>query len=507
MENIYFLPFDKPLNAWDNVINSILTLRKQKEGKIDINDIDIFNSLKEWLLDKKDPLAFLITLELILTIRANVEKKDETFFIQNEYYDFLNEVLTNLMFIDKENIPERTKLIGVLWRIRLLLARYYLKYIDLNLEDNLNDDQKVALSWWMARQLCNVLIQYTNNLEINSKMKWLESQIKNIIEPQLDLIGFSHLFRNEEKNISLNRYNTLEGHHLLTTATLALLIPYVDDANNQNIIFKGLIYPTESLSSEIIEEFIEKLNLHIILGDGQVVIDKKSELPVLWNIPLCKSVPLFLKKYYAKSFDLLGKEKIQIIQLAESIKLPDFLDLELPNLFKYIKNKNGAILTIILSSLKKYLYISGEMPKKSDILKKRNTLINDINNLNQIWSDICIPILGQIFYKLQIFNELDWCETFSKLFKKLNYSQFSEKIINNLITDLVAVILLGGDFKLFKSFSNLKNENKHVRNSLIGIKRILEYLFPQVTVEYRENVRKILNELENLPVSNNKEFL
>lgn len=387
------------------------------------------------------------------------------------------------------------------------MARYYIKYIDLNIKENLEDEKKIALAWLMARELESSVVQSLKDLNIKDKILTIEQNTKRVIERQENLIGFTHLFEDQRQYVSPGRYCTLEIRYLLASAALSMLAPGDKRDKEEIAPLTGLKQPATALSIELRDEIINKLMIHTMLGDGQIPIDVESELPLLWNFPLCISAPAFLRNYYENAIDFLGEEKTGVIKLAENVSQSNFLDTELINIPQYIKEKRGLLLAVTLASLKAFVFTRGKMPEGATVFEENKMLGREISGLEDNWAAPSLSILAKIMSGLQAAGDFNWARVIGKLFEKIDYSSCSEQTIEWVVPELIGVVLLGCDYSLLGPVFKRKASDKRVRRALGYVKISLEYSFPRVPGAYRENIRRVLNDLEDIPIPEEEEAL
>ena len=244
-----------------------------------------------------------------------------------------------------------------------------------------------------------------------------------------------------------------------------------------------------------------------MLGDGQIPIDVESELPLLWNFPLCISAPAFLRNYYENAIDFLGEGKVGVIKLAESVSQTNFLDTELINIPQYIKEKQGLLLSVTLASLKAFVFTRGKMPEGATVFEENEMLGRAISELEDNWAAPCLSTLAKIVGRLQAAGDFNWSKIISKLFETIDYSLCSKQTIEWVVPELIGVVLLGCDYSLLAPIFKRKASDKRVRRALGYVKISLEYSFPRVPGTYRENIRRILNDLEDIPFPEEEEAL
>jgi tetratricopeptide (TPR) repeat protein len=508
LENVYFVPAGSPLNPW-RILNHVFRIPKTrkktdkdyKKIKGIVTSTDILDAVRKWVDSKEDPLAYLMAFELVLNARAMAEEEEGSAFTGDDFYQYLDRLLELVLNEEKiDTQKEKTKLIHAVWQMRIRLAQYYLKYIDLNIKQSLEDEKRIALAWWMARELESSIIQSLTNLSIRDKILTIENNTKGVIERQKNLIDFTHLFEDQRHCVSPGRYCTLESKHLLASATLSMLFPLNTQIKDENLTFKGLRQPGPALSVELRDEIISKLIFHTIWGDGQITLDVRNEISLLWNFPFCISAPAFLRAYYEDAIDFLGEEKMEVIKLAERVSQSNFLDTELINIAQNIKKKRGLLLAVTFASLKVFVFMHGKMPEGAKVFEKNEMLAREISQLEDTWTPYCLSMLAKTMSRLQAAGVFNWSKIISKQFEKIDYTLCSEQTIELVASELIGVVLLGCDYSLLNPVFKIKASDKRVRMVLGHIKLSLEYAFPRVPGAYRENIRRVLNDLEDIPI-------
>ena len=502
MENIYFVPVTYPFNPW-KVISKQLRLCEEAG----LSGTTIFHALKEWLNSSEDLLAYLVALEMILNVscRAQKEKKGEqNFFIGSDFFEFLDNLFNTLLSSTEEDSWQNSNYVHkkrqVAWRMKITMSRYFLRYIDLNDKRAIDDEKKVGMAWWMAKKLSTSVFHACRKLIVQDQITFIE-EIEKDFKKRDDRIGLPHLFLDQRGWYSLARYSTLYDRDLLSLAALAIIMPNENYNSDECTAFKGLKEPT-ALSPEIRDKIINKLIIPALHGDGQIPKDKKNQLPLSWNISLCFSIPTLFRAYYGDAIDFLGEEKMQIIKFAEAVSDPRYLETELVTLPQFIKNQEMHRVAGALASLKIFIFIQGKIPDGADIFKKNEALARDISQTdNDKLGRFCLTTLVHILGRLQASGNIKWSEIIGNLFRQIDYSKCSDSIVRDLVPDLFGVVLLGADYSLLQPIFEVKVSDKRIRQALKFVKEGLEHNFPYIPGIYKENVRKALNDLEDIPTS------
>lgn len=491
-DNLYFIPVAPPLNPWKIINHVILTPAANKQYN---SSKLIYFAARDWLKNKKDdPFANLMVLDLILNARAAATEEERTIFTDSEFYKMLDECLNILIFSDKETSKrESIETIQTVWSIRQILARYFVKYLDLHDDGHINEERKIIVAWWMAGKLVRSLRELS--ITHTKQLDWLNF-IKQKIDEKENVIGLKHLFTDKRKKYSLSRYTTLRGRDLLAACVMSMLSP---DREGLNYVspFKGIQNPVPALDSNLRDDIIGILMLHFLLGEGQMDLDdvKNLQLPILWNLPICVSTPAFLREYYGDALDFLGKKKTEVINMAEAQTHEDFLKKEVSKVPDYLRENDGGKVAVALASLSTYLLTSGKMPEVAAIFRENEYLLKDISTLDEAYQKASISVATDILDRLYASGETEWTGILEKQLYHIDYAACSKNTIEWIVPALIGIFLRSGSHKILEPIIHLKKSNKIVRESLSRIKTVLENIFPYIPQNNRENIRKVLNEL------------
>lgn len=494
LDNVYFVPVSPPLNpasiiisAWENIIDKNL---------VTPISIEIFTSTKSWVKGKTDPLAYLIALELILYARATSEKAEQNFFSQEEFYLTFDDLFEKLLLLEDNDVPAAIKMMKAVWEMRKCLTRYYLMYLDLHDDTEMQDDKKIALAWWMAREVSAAIVASVQTLEEVDAAVWIKKQTDDVLADQEVNLKFTHRIADRRNLLSLGRYYTLgENVSPITITTLSLFWP---DNKAGKLSLDSLKTPTTILTPEIRNKIIDQLSIYTFLGDGQLSEQTKSELSFLWEIPLCKTAPRILREYYGDAIDLLGVEKLKAIEFAEMTSRDDFLEKELKGLPEYVQQKADIPVVVTLSALKSYITSRGHVPDVADTFKNNTSLAVNISRFNTETGWASILVMTQLLVRLYAAGNYQWANIFEDQLSQINYEKCKGRILDQVLNTLVGAVLMGCSYSILKPIILLKTGNKDIRQSLAGVKVGLEYVFPRVPGEYQENARKILNDLADI---------
>ena len=490
-ENVYFIPAAPPMNPW-NIINHVI-LNPAANKQYNSSKL-IYFAVRDWLKNKQDdPFANLMALDLILNARAAATEEERSIFTDSEFYKLLDECLNILIFADIETSKQKSiEIIQIIWSIRQILARYFIKYLDLHDDGNINEERKILMAWWMAGKLVRSLRELS--ITHTKQLDWLNS-IKQKIGEKDNVIGLKHLFTDKRKKYSLSRYTTLRGRDLLASCVMSMLSP-TREGSNYVSPFKGIKNPVQALDSNLRDDIIGILMLHFLLGEGQTDLDDISnlQLPILWNLPICVSTPAFLREYYSDALDFLGQEKKDVINRAEEQTHEDFLKNEVSKVPAYLRENDGGKVAVALASLSTYLLTSGNMPEVAAIFRENEYLLKDISALDEAYQKASLIVATDMLDRLYASGETEWTAILEKQLYHINYAECSKSTLEFIVPSLIGIFLKSGSHKILEPIIHLKTSNKIVRESLSRIKTVLENIFPYIPQNNRENIRKVLNE-------------
>jgi len=497
LKEVYFLPFSAPLNPW-NIIKNSNPFHKDST----FNNVHLLESTSEWIKDKDDPMAYLVALDVILNLRTRIKGDEEEPFKSDKFYNLLDSLFKNLLLEDddvQKKIFSATKVHAV-WRMRKELAKYYTQYIDLNTSEDIEDERRVIAAWWMAREVANAILEssFYVNMSLEDQIEWINEKTDKVLKTQTANIHFSHLYKIKLKHLSPSRYYTFHGTIQLPAATLALLM--MQDSQGEQNALNGLMKPSKALSSKYRDAIISNLHSRVALGEGQLYSKEKPRLPILWNTSICYSAPSFLKAYYGDALTYLGKDKVQLIQFVENLTAPDFLNRELLNLSDELKKLEGASILLLITSLKVYVLTHGEMPEKATVIRDNTNIVQQICKLEEPLNWYCISNLSLSFRHLLSAGDLEWSETINQLFSKIEYDECNQNVIETIVLSLTDFVILGQNISIMKPIFDKITSNKYVRKTLGRLKPMLQYTYPLVSVEHREQIKEILNQIEDIPI-------
>ena len=505
LENVYFIPY-----VANNEVYSMFKDIKIKKSNILINkNIENYNLeiIKKWFNKvKEDHFARLLILEFVLGMRSEIKDIEEK-FTNADFYEFLDSnfkiLLSSSETQDKSGNSEIV-FMRLIWQLRVALARYFLRYIDLNSQKDFNDERKIVIAWWMAKKTtCSILeIVKKENFTIEEKSNYLKGILDSLIE-KFEIMRLRHYFYDINNPFSSSRYLMFNTVDLLSYATIAL---FSIRKRNKNNILKGLIHPAKALSEEIRNMIIKKLINDILLGNGQLSVNSET-LQLLWNNSLCDTVPILLEEYYGDALSYLGQKinnKIEkakeINSLAFSVSAKKYLNQELPNLPKYINTNNQSGCLLVINSLKVFIlsHKESEFPDGLKIFKKDNSILKKLSQFENPWAYYSCLAFSQILLSLQSRRCKPWLVPFYDQFKKIKYHSCDIETTDLMAEYLIIIILIGGDYDILDPLLSLKHKDRNIRDLLRKKRQGLEYIFPFVPSGSRDNLRKLLNDLCNV---------
>lgn len=495
LEECFFVPLGPPLNPWRFIEDFI---KKKK-----ISNKSALSLLKRWIQENNDPLAYLIGLEVVLNLRARAEENEINEFKDKIFFEFLTQ-LFEVLFLERredavmdkhlfENIRER-------WLFRTKLSRYYLMYIDLNFNKPMEDECKVMLAWWMAREFEKTLIE-NSRLLFEQQTLWLIQNIE-LIEGQTSF-KIEHLIKHKRKGLSVSRYHTLVKAPTLTALTLAIIAP---NTNNSSTLI-GLKKPTIAFRPNFTNAILNALPKETLFGEEHIPSVQYQKFRFLWESPFCSSAPRFLRTYYDNDFELLGEEKVNIVILAETISDSDFLKSKLPNLLDMSDEEKNVFAPFLLSSLDAYVQLHGEMPSEASVFEKNRMLIKDIMHINPPFSPFCFQKVASIFDKLISVGDSKWVAVFREQLENLDYSELASSSDSTrlvILEHVLNVVISGYDLSILYPIIFRRQDSKAIREILSRVKSELESIFIRIPIENRENVRKFLNQIADVPAISSK---
>jgi len=510
LENVYFIPY-----VADNEVYSMFKdIKRKTSNKLIKENAEVYNLeiIKKWLNKvKEDHFARLLTLEFILCMRSEIKVVEKN-FSDADFYDFLDsnfKILLSSSETQDQSGNSEIVFMRLIWQLRVELARYYLRYIDIdsqgiNSQRDFDTERNIGIAWWMAKKTTYSILEIVKkeNFTTEEKSDYLK-RILDSLEEKFEITRLRHYFFDINKPFSSSRYLVFNAKDLLSYATTAL---FSIRKRNKNNILKGLMHPAKALSEEIRDMIIKKLINDILSGNGQLSINSET-LQFLWNNSLCNTIPILLEKYYGDALSYLGQkinDKIakakEINSLAHAVSAKKYLNKELPNLPKYINDNNQSSCLLVINSLKVFIlsHEESEFPDELKIFKKDSLILEKLSQFENPWAHYSCLAFSQILLSLQSRRCKPWLIFFSEQFKKIKYQSCDIEVINLMVEYLIITVLIGGDRNILDPLLSLKHKDKKIRDLLRKKKQVLEYIFSFVPLGSRDNLRTLLNELYNV---------
>ena len=187
------------------------------------------------------------------------------------------------------------------------------------------------------------------------------------------------------------------------------------------------------------------------------------------------------------------------MDLASSVSTDDFLEQSLLQIPESIEENHGPVVTIVLASLYVYLCVNGRIPDNVSVFKDKQTELSNIWKLNEPFDWQSHLILANILMQLQLWGDFESAKDIENIFHQIDYSTFSNST-HDVIGEIISAILLGADYSLLLPILEKKNTDKKIRRDLKELKSWLSQIFSVAPGSYRETIRKILNDLKDIPL-------
>jgi predicted Zn-dependent protease len=500
LDNAYFVPYLYSKNIYEIVKDSIKNLSCK----------DILENTRQWLDSvKEDHLAWLLAMELILSVRADSKIEEQTDFTSEDFFKFLDEIFSTLLLADNPLAKVSPKadcheaLMQVIWTLRKELASYYLCYLDINMQSSFDDERKVLLAWWMAKKTLLSILKSCERLTTEGKTLYVSS-ILSKKQNDFSLMKFRRQFINVNSNFTSSRYLTINKSDLLSYAVCSLFLVDEREGIGSNKALKGLRFPKDALASKISGVILNKLSEDIITGNSQL-LEGESSRYLRWTISLARSVPSFFRNYYGDALKFLG-EKVgkdlgfaeKICEIAEITQAKDFLNSELPKIQEYINNNQEPFATLLISSLKVFLlsHSESEYPQELQIIKTNETILKQMCGFSKPLAFSNCMAFSEILLFLQSKRDHDWLPYFCKQFQEIDYEACEPEVSELIISYLIIFVLTNGDYSVLTPFLNAKKlGNRKIKDVVLKMSPVLESFLSYVPLNSRENYRRILNDL------------
>ncbi|MCK4764984.1 MAG: hypothetical protein KAW12_22485 [Candidatus Aminicenantes bacterium] len=324
------------------------------------------------------------------------------------------------------------------WKIRSKFAHYYLKYIDLENHKNLNDEKKIMLAWWMAREAEQAMMNNIPGISIKQENHWLDKSILLNVAGTIDKIKLKHFFNAKKRKRSVSRYLTLFGSTSLIEITMALLYSQADTQYLFQVIHRTTFQLEPKFYSVIRDELVQ----HIILGKYQRNFSEKEGIPLLWHTPLAVSTPAFLRGYYKDDFSQLTDTDRQFFEAAEKMAKDDFLSNHVEYYSSLEKKRFSEDISNLLFSLLVSWRLNGSLSKQSTTFLERKNILTEILSISyptNIKSFLAlISLIGEVIQ----WEKPTWVDDLLGQIKKIDFTNLAigQKDMEDIISGLVSII-------------------------------------------------------------------
>jgi hypothetical protein len=139
------------------------------------------------------------------------------------------------------------------------------------------------------------------------------------------------------------------------------------------------------------------------------------------------------------------------------------------------------------------------MPDGAEVFRENEYLLREISNLNEDVQFAALAHSAIMLDRLYAADIREWTDVIERQFSHVNYEKCSKNVLDKIVPSLTAVFLRSSNFAILEPIIRMKASNKDVRQSLSRIKSILEDIFPDVPEINRENIRKVLSVLHDIP--------
>lgn len=508
LENLGFIPLGPPFDPW-KVIGGIFL---EKDNALADEAEEFYSilprTISEWLdKNKEDYLAYVIGMQTILKARYEVNKRKgglgRAEYEDKNFHKLLERIFDVLLKgearIKGKSRSELLEICQAAWRLRIMIAQYYLRYIDLEIRAEWPEMQKILISWWMAHKITTILLEYTKPLTNSEQIKWLnEDAVKNV-EPVATEKAHNHSLFYPIAPQGTSRFTTFTGKDLPARSALAVLQPPINTIVPFGDCVKGLQLPTRILSQDTTDVLLEHLTLELPFSYGQVQILHQSEdVYPLWDVPLTVSIPAVLNEYYGEKIKYLGKNNLALISFAEYNTEADFIVKELPLLSKHLKEKHSNILIVnILSTLSVHLLTQGKLHDSADELTKLDSLVEDLTkNLEPGFATLSLNIAINFLHGLLLLDvHHDISHFLAKQLIHVNFSPILDEDLQIAVQGLLSAVLFGADFELVKHVKRVGEQHKKIQAYINDYYNNLYGIIPTLPSRYRENARLLIEEI------------
>lgn len=489
MEQFGFVALSPPLDAW-----SLIQSMRNPSIASDQDAKDFFETVIHWGYAQDDPLALVVAWQVLLGAGSSAEGK--VHFKGNEFRTVLTSLFIDIAVpeyrsgIQKENAIR--SFLDKAWEARIHLARHYLRYLELEAGDQ-SDQQRVLEAWWMAQKAMEALLDAMDTREAEQKASLLEKLVipEWIIKETLPTKIQHHLFYLPKDVQTADRYCTFAARQHLPAAIMAFISPAAEGLPAPG--FAGM-----TMTDEIRDGMIGLLESPSDLALAHLPLEQDTALVLLWNRSLTQSIPSFLRAYYKDNVEFVGKRKMSLLQSAEIIARPDYLEEVLKELVKDVKEPLvfHALLAFEIVGLK--LATAGKLPPTLKTVLEKPGLLSELIALDESLGPLVSASLARMLPLLYTREEQSLAHAIEKQLLEMDWD-LVRKYAEVMIERVMLVAFLGAGNDLFKKLLEMGNRYKEFNNGLRMMKEILENYLSQVPVSHRERIRYLLRKLEAIP--------
>ena len=192
--------------------------------------------------------------------------------------------------------------------------------------------------------------------------------------------------------------------------------------------------------------------------------------------------------------------------MADKIARKDFFNNEKSDLSNAIDKKREADVLLIVGSMYVYLVTHGEMPVKDEVFERILLDKIDLNQLNEHFLWQTFMRLNEIVIQLRRWGEIQSAETIEKILLKIDYAKLADFSFS-MAGGILGIALFGADINLAKPIIELGKTDTKYRDALGEVKMWLINSFPYLSGVYRETGRRLLNELDDIPIPDQKSIV
>ncbi|KKL68969.1 hypothetical protein LCGC14_2119670, partial [marine sediment metagenome] len=303
------------------------------------------------VLASQDPMVVQVGLGTVLALRPHLT---DDWLAERDRRNQFNGLLLALLrdAADPADRPE-LKVTAASAALIHAQAKYWLRYLDDRGSAVFPEpERRVAVAWWLGRRYFRIAQGLTKAHEIPlpALPEYLDSQRQYAEHIEGELMLRTALSPIPKGMI---RLQTLTRSNPIASATIAMLAPpgqdedATEDAAGAMTAHRGLKEPSELLAVAVRDRIVDVGWNSAFLADGALLDaggpDAEDVLPWCWLDPPCRSMPRLIRAYYGKHVDLLGRDRMLKIELAETFSRPGYLAEELSRLGERVKEEDPFV--------------------------------------------------------------------------------------------------------------------------------------------------------------------